>query len=51
MPFFDSRWIDQPEQVTEVPGGGLPQGFRAAGQAVQNANLRLGLDETAGLPR
>jgi glutamate N-acetyltransferase / amino-acid N-acetyltransferase len=33
MTFFDSRWIDQPEQVTEVPGGGLPQGFRAAGVA------------------
>ena len=31
-----------------------PTGFRAAGvaagQAVQNANLALGLDETVGLP-
>ena len=26
-------------------------GKGAAGQAIQNANLALGLDETAGLPR
>ncbi len=29
--FFDSRWIDQPQQVTERGGAGLPAGFRAAG--------------------
>ncbi|HVL97339.1 MAG TPA: bifunctional glutamate N-acetyltransferase/amino-acid acetyltransferase ArgJ [Solirubrobacteraceae bacterium] len=33
--FFDSRWIERPPHVTEVPGGGLPQGFRAAGVAAQ----------------
>jgi anthranilate/para-aminobenzoate synthase component II len=26
--FFDSRWIERPEHVDELPGG-LPQGFRA----------------------
>jgi glutamate N-acetyltransferase/amino-acid N-acetyltransferase len=31
-PFFASRWIDQPEHVTELAGG-LPSGFRAAGVA------------------
>jgi glutamate N-acetyltransferase/amino-acid N-acetyltransferase len=31
--FFTSRWVDVPAGVTEVPGGGLPQGFRAAGVA------------------
>ncbi|MEA2294312.1 MAG: glutamate N-acetyltransferase / amino-acid N-acetyltransferase, partial [Solirubrobacteraceae bacterium] len=33
MPFFDSRWIEKPAHVTELEGGGLPQGFRAAGVA------------------
>ena len=28
---LESRWIDVPEWVSEVEGGGLPQGFRAAG--------------------
>jgi glutamate N-acetyltransferase/amino-acid N-acetyltransferase len=28
--FFDSRWIERPPHVTELPGG-LPAGFRAAG--------------------
>jgi glutamate N-acetyltransferase / amino-acid N-acetyltransferase len=31
-PFFSSRWIEAPEQVTELAGG-LPKGFRAAGIA------------------
>jgi glutamate N-acetyltransferase/amino-acid N-acetyltransferase len=31
--FFNSRWIEPPAQATEVAGGGLPQGFRAAGVA------------------
>ncbi len=31
MTFFDSRWVDRPEHVTEVTGAGLPRGFRAAG--------------------
>ena len=30
--FFDSRWIDRPQQVEELAGG-LPQGFRAAARA------------------
>jgi glutamate N-acetyltransferase/amino-acid N-acetyltransferase len=29
---FESRWVQRPEHVTEVPGG-LPAGFRAAGVA------------------
>ncbi len=32
-PFFDSRWIEPPANAIEVPGGGLPRGFRAAGVA------------------
>jgi glutamate N-acetyltransferase/amino-acid N-acetyltransferase len=28
---FSSRWVDPPAPVTEVPGGGLAAGFRAAG--------------------
>lgn len=32
-PFFSSRWVPCPENVAEVPGGGLPKGFRAAGGA------------------
>jgi glutamate N-acetyltransferase/amino-acid N-acetyltransferase len=31
-PFFSSRWIDVPGNVTELAGG-LPRGFRAAGVA------------------
>ncbi len=31
--FFHSRWVDVPAHVSEVPGGGLPAGFRAAGVA------------------
>jgi glutamate N-acetyltransferase/amino-acid N-acetyltransferase len=31
--FFSSRWVERPENVTEVAGGVLPQGFRAAGIA------------------
>jgi glutamate N-acetyltransferase/amino-acid N-acetyltransferase len=45
-PFFRSRWVDVPEGVTEVPGGGLPQGFRAAGVAAgikESGNLDVGL--------
>jgi glutamate N-acetyltransferase/amino-acid N-acetyltransferase len=30
--FFDSRWVPQPDHVTELAGG-LPVGFRAAGAA------------------
>jgi glutamate N-acetyltransferase/amino-acid N-acetyltransferase len=32
-PFFASRWVQRPEHVTELPGAGLPEGFRAAGIA------------------
>jgi glutamate N-acetyltransferase / amino-acid N-acetyltransferase len=32
-PFFGSRWIKSPDNVTELPRGGLPRGFRAAGVA------------------
>jgi glutamate N-acetyltransferase/amino-acid N-acetyltransferase len=31
--FFKSRWVEVPEWVREVPGGGLPAGFRASGVA------------------
>jgi glutamate N-acetyltransferase/amino-acid N-acetyltransferase len=41
MAFFRSRWVDAPEHVREVPAGGLPQGFRAAGVAA-------GLKESGG---
>jgi glutamate N-acetyltransferase/amino-acid N-acetyltransferase len=30
---LDSRWVQVPDRVEVVPGGGLPQGFRAAGVA------------------
>jgi glutamate N-acetyltransferase / amino-acid N-acetyltransferase len=36
--FFSSRWVETPQHVTEL-GGGLPQGFRAAGVA---AGLKAG---------
>jgi len=31
--FFSSRWVECPENVTEVRDGSLPKGFRAAGAA------------------
>jgi glutamate N-acetyltransferase / amino-acid N-acetyltransferase len=31
--FFSSRWVEVPDTVREVPAGGLPGGFRAAGVA------------------
>jgi glutamate N-acetyltransferase/amino-acid N-acetyltransferase len=31
--FFTSRWIEPPANATELPQGGLPAGFRAAGVA------------------
>jgi glutamate N-acetyltransferase / amino-acid N-acetyltransferase len=31
--FFVSRWIERPSNITEIEGGGLPTGFRAAGVA------------------
>jgi glutamate N-acetyltransferase/amino-acid N-acetyltransferase len=31
--FFSSRWVTPPPYATEVAGGGLPKGFRAAGVA------------------
>jgi glutamate N-acetyltransferase/amino-acid N-acetyltransferase len=31
--FFRSRWVERPPHVTELPGAGLPDGFRAAGVA------------------
>jgi glutamate N-acetyltransferase/amino-acid N-acetyltransferase len=31
--FFSSRWVEVPAGVSEVEGGGLPGGFRAAGVA------------------
>ncbi|MGO9754720.1 MAG: bifunctional glutamate N-acetyltransferase/amino-acid acetyltransferase ArgJ [Solirubrobacteraceae bacterium] len=33
LSFFTSRWIESPAAATEVPEGGLPLGFRAAGVA------------------
>ena len=44
--FFASRWVDVPDGLTEVAGGGLPQGFRAAGVACglkADGGLDLGL--------
>jgi glutamate N-acetyltransferase/amino-acid N-acetyltransferase len=32
-PFFSSRWVESPASASEVQGGGLPAGFRAAGVA------------------
>ena len=29
--FFRSRWVDRPEDVTELDPARLPDGFRAAG--------------------
>ena len=31
--FFSSRWVDVPDPLSELPDGGLPRGFRAAGVA------------------
>jgi glutamate N-acetyltransferase/amino-acid N-acetyltransferase len=33
--FFRSRWVERPPHVTELPGAGLPDGFRASGVAAQ----------------
>src|SRR3954453_11624489 len=33
MTFFSSRWVEQPEHVSEGDSTGLPRGFRAAGVA------------------
>ena len=33
MSFFSSRWVEQPEHVTELEPTALPAGFRAAGVA------------------
>jgi glutamate N-acetyltransferase/amino-acid N-acetyltransferase len=44
--FFTSRWVQRPEHVTEVQGGTLPRGFRAAGVACgikQNGARDLGM--------
>lgn len=44
--FFTSRWVDVPDDLVEVPAGGLPQGFRAAGVACglkADGGLDLGL--------
>jgi N-acetyl-gamma-glutamyl-phosphate reductase len=41
--------VRQPVVIVTVAIDNLLKG--AAGQAMQNANLLLGLDETAGLPR
>jgi glutamate N-acetyltransferase/amino-acid N-acetyltransferase len=32
-PFFNSRWVERPQHVTEAHDGTLPKGFRAAGVA------------------
>jgi glutamate N-acetyltransferase/amino-acid N-acetyltransferase len=45
QPFFSSRWIEVPGNVTELAGG-LPRGFRAAGVACgikPSGDLDLGL--------
>jgi glutamate N-acetyltransferase / amino-acid N-acetyltransferase len=44
--FFDSRWVDRPEHVTELRDAALPQGFRAAGVA---AGLKPSGDPDVGL--
>ncbi len=46
MTFFDSRWVDRPAYVNELPGAGLPAGFRAAGVA---AGLKPSGDPDVGL--
>lgn len=33
MSIFDARWAELPDHARELPGGGLPAGFRAAGVA------------------
>jgi len=45
QPFFSSRWVEAPANVTELPGG-LPKGFKAAGVACgikPSGDLDLGL--------
>ncbi|WP_205698552.1 bifunctional glutamate N-acetyltransferase/amino-acid acetyltransferase ArgJ [Conexibacter sp. SYSU D00693] len=46
MSFFRSRWVEVPEGVRVVEGGGLPQGFRAAGVA---AGIKASGDPDVGL--
>ena len=44
--FFSSRWVQAPANTTEIAGGGLPQGFRAAGVACgikPNGAMDLGM--------
>jgi glutamate N-acetyltransferase / amino-acid N-acetyltransferase len=44
--FFRSRWVEAPPHVREIPDGGLPRGFRAAGIASgvkADGELDLGL--------
>ena len=44
--FFRSRWVEPPPHISEMRGGGLPQGFRAAGVACgikDGEGLDLGL--------
>ena len=45
MSFFRSRWVDAPEQVTELDPSGLPAGFRAAGVAagIKSEGLDVGV--------
>jgi glutamate N-acetyltransferase / amino-acid N-acetyltransferase len=50
---FDARWATLPGHAREVPGGGLPQGFRAAGvacgiKASGGRDLGLLLSDRAG---
>ena len=45
-PFFASRWVEVPDGLAEVTGGGLARGFRAAGVACglkPDGRLDLGL--------
>jgi glutamate N-acetyltransferase/amino-acid N-acetyltransferase len=44
--FFSSRWVQPPEQVTELDGVGLPRLFRAAGVP---AGLKPGGERDVGL--
>ena len=44
--FFSSRWVTRPEHVDEVPGAGLPAGFRAGAIAAglrPDGRIDLGL--------
>jgi glutamate N-acetyltransferase/amino-acid N-acetyltransferase len=44
--FFSSRWIERLGHVSELPGDGLPAGFRAAGVA---AGVKAGGEPDVGL--